>query len=380
MTNRLARRGKAAGRQGFALPAMIFALLLMSVLAVVALQTASDDQLSSQAVREGGVALYAAEAGTNWVLSTLDNNVWTTLAPGDSVDLGWQGFGNGSSYHAVLHRYDNDDGRQKVFGLTVDGHGAVPLGGRRVIRLMLTPGAPPGMILNPIASLAPIAGFNSSGGGLLSGSDSTSCPTGTVAGVAAPDGFVTEGGTVVDGPEPWLAGVPPVQWLGTMVGAYAALQLDWALLEQLTPDYSVPRIQNWPDSAAAFGGDQWPMITVTRGSITLKAAQSGQGLLLTDGNLTVESGFEWHGLILVGGGFDTKGVITISGGVVAGLDFIFGGSVNVGDLSGTPLIQFNSCSIQRAGQAAIDKGFPELSGGGAGLTTVSSRAWREVSN
>lgn len=377
MTNRLARRGKAAGRQGFALPAMIFALLLMSVLAVVALQTASDDQLSSQAVREGGVALYAAEAGTNWVLSTLDNNVWTTLGPGDSVDLGWQGFGNGSSYHAVLHRYDNDDGRQKVFGLTVDGHGAVPLGGRRVIRLMLTPDAPPGMILNPIASLAPIAGFNSSGGGLLSGSDSTSCPTGTVAGVAAPDGFVTEGGTVVDGTEPWLAGVPPVQWLGTMVDAFVALQLDWAQLEQLTPDYTVAPA--WPDSAAAFGGDQWPMILLTR-NISLKAAHSGQGLLVAQKDVTVESGFEWHGLILVGGGFDTKGVITISGGVVAGLDFIFGGSVAIGNLSGTPLIQFNSCSIQRAGQAAIDNGFPELSGGGAGLTTVSSRAWREVSN
>ncbi|HKC81730.1 MAG TPA: PilX N-terminal domain-containing pilus assembly protein, partial [Gemmatimonadaceae bacterium] len=50
-------------RRGFVLPSVIFAITIMSVIAVVALNTATDESHASRATRESTLAMYAAEAG-----------------------------------------------------------------------------------------------------------------------------------------------------------------------------------------------------------------------------------------------------------------------------------------------------------------------------
>ncbi|HEY8831658.1 MAG TPA: PilX N-terminal domain-containing pilus assembly protein, partial [Gemmatimonadaceae bacterium] len=50
-------------RRGFVLPTVIFAITIMSVIAVAALSTASDERRASRATRESTLAMYAAEAG-----------------------------------------------------------------------------------------------------------------------------------------------------------------------------------------------------------------------------------------------------------------------------------------------------------------------------
>ncbi len=52
-------RVRAESREGFAIPAVIFALVMMSLLAIVSLVTARDEELSSRAVRESSAAFYA---------------------------------------------------------------------------------------------------------------------------------------------------------------------------------------------------------------------------------------------------------------------------------------------------------------------------------
>lgn len=382
MKRRSDSRRKILGHRGFALPAVIFALVIMSVLSVAALQTASDDRLSSRGIREGGLALYAAESGVNWVLNTVADSVAATLGPGDSVDLGWQGLGSGSSYHAVLYRYDMDDGGQELFGLRVDGRGAVPLGGRRVVSVALTKSGSIPLILNPLAPIAPVNGLGKTGtAGFFTGSDGNACGTGTqppIAGVAAPDNSVLQDGVVVTGSEAWLDGAPSLSWTGTLFDALQALGIDWPGVLSLPPDYSLGGRAEWPDSATAFGGDQWPLIMMTR-NITLEGPQSGQGLLVAEKDLTISQGFNWNGLIFVGGKFDMADDVSVSGGVVSGLNFILGASIRAGSVgSGNVLMQYDSCYMGRASQTAIGKGLAPVGEGAGGLTALTTRAWGEV--
>ena len=123
------------GQEGFVLPAAIFALLIMSIVAITALVTTDNERVASRAVRESGAALYAAEAGVNEVWATWPDSLVAGLQPGDSLDLGWPTLDNGASYRAVIRRVDN--GGQKVYALLVEGRGAGPLGGQSVVSLGL---------------------------------------------------------------------------------------------------------------------------------------------------------------------------------------------------------------------------------------------------
>ena len=90
-------------RDGFAMPLVLLALVVMSTIAVAALTTASDEQKSARAVREAGLAFYDAEAGlweswANWP----EESVVTAIAQGDSLDLGWQTLDNGADYRGKI--------------------------------------------------------------------------------------------------------------------------------------------------------------------------------------------------------------------------------------------------------------------------------------
>ena len=122
---------RVTDRTGFVLPAVIFALAIMGLLAVASLRTANDEHRSSRALRESGAALYAAEAGLNITRASWDSTAINALAPGESMDGGWQVLSGGASYRAVIERYDG--GGPRMIGLTVQGRSASLWGGRRTI-------------------------------------------------------------------------------------------------------------------------------------------------------------------------------------------------------------------------------------------------------
>ncbi len=127
---------RLVGREGFVLPAVIFAMAIMSILAVGALRTASDEQRSSRAVRESAAALYAAEAGVSIVRDAWDKAAVDALASGDSIDTGWNFLSDGAAYRGVIMRGDNTG--QRLYTLTVHGRGAAVVGGRRTISVLVS--------------------------------------------------------------------------------------------------------------------------------------------------------------------------------------------------------------------------------------------------
>jgi hypothetical protein len=127
---------RLARRNGFVLLSVIFAMTVMSILALAALTTAGDEFRASRALRESGAALYVAEAGLNEVLPACTDTLYGSLTPGDSVDLGSRTLPNGSTYQAMLRRTDRGTG-QLMFLLTVRGRGARGLAGQRELHLVL---------------------------------------------------------------------------------------------------------------------------------------------------------------------------------------------------------------------------------------------------
>ena len=127
---------RPADRRGFVLPAVIFALAIMGVLAVAALRTADDERRATRALRESGGALYAAEAGLRRTLGAWPTSAVQALKPGDSLGLGWQVLSNKASYRTVIHRADN--GGLQMYGVVVQATGAGPLGGRSTLVQMVS--------------------------------------------------------------------------------------------------------------------------------------------------------------------------------------------------------------------------------------------------
>ena len=127
-----------ADRRGFVLPAVIFALAIMAMIAVVALRTVDDEKRSSRAVRESAGALYAADGGLQKTLGNWPSTSVKTLNSGDSLNLGWQTQANGSSYRAVIHRVDN--GGAQTYAVVVYARGPGPLGGQAAVTQMVMGG------------------------------------------------------------------------------------------------------------------------------------------------------------------------------------------------------------------------------------------------
>ncbi|MGI8401792.1 MAG: pilus assembly PilX family protein [Gemmatimonadaceae bacterium] len=106
-------------RRGFALPSVVFAVAIMSIIVVAALSASSDERRASRAVRESTLAGYAAEAGLRQTFGAWPSVPVKALNPGDSLNLGWQNLNNTSQYRAVIHRLDK--GGLQEYNVVVQG-------------------------------------------------------------------------------------------------------------------------------------------------------------------------------------------------------------------------------------------------------------------
>ncbi len=113
-------------RRGFVLPTVILAITVMSLIAVAALTTATDERRASRATRESTLAMYAAEAGLRQTYGAWPAAV-KNLTPGDSLDLGWQSLPNRAAYRAVIHRLDK--GGLQEYDVVVQGRRTDPTAG-----------------------------------------------------------------------------------------------------------------------------------------------------------------------------------------------------------------------------------------------------------
>jgi hypothetical protein len=105
---------------------------------------------------------------------------------------------------------------------------------------------------------------------------------------------------------------------------------------------------NWGDPLNPSNdcGGHFPVVWVN-GDLNVNGVQ-GQGVLIVDGNLNVQGGFDFFGPVIVRGALDTQGTGGhFNGGVIAA-------NVNLeqNDVLGDAVITFSSCAIMKALQAS----------------------------
>jgi hypothetical protein len=122
-------------REGFAILVVVIGVLVLSTVTMTALDMGSQGSRSARATRVSASALYTAEAGVAIVSA---NWPTATIGMGDSLNLGWTTLGNGSRYHAWIHRRDVGFSRVQIYSLTVEGWGPGPAGGQATVQTWAT--------------------------------------------------------------------------------------------------------------------------------------------------------------------------------------------------------------------------------------------------
>lgn len=380
-----------ANREGFVLPAAIFTIVILGLMAVTALTTANQEHRSSRAMRESGAAMYAAEAGANLLIATVVDSPRTqldtlaaNLAVGDSADLGWTTLPGGASYRGVFHRYDDGSGRN-IFGITVTGRGGGSWGGEQIINAYLTPASnPAGLITSAIRGGVGGAAAEIRDPPGVSGLDVNPGVWGAACTQPLQDKPGIEwGNNDVDYDPGDLLGDPPLVVDPTIDPSNLFVLNGFTFDElaamanitltgdpgQIEPKVAGPNCNtsfqtNWgaPESGSAHPCYDYFPIIHRAGDLRIRDANSvGQGILLVSGDLRIEDSFRFYGIIIVKGDIRFEdGGTQIMGGVIAG------GIDRVRDGAG---VQYSSCVADR-----ILRRIGLLNNNGA-LELLGSRGW-----
>ncbi len=312
--------GPDAGRAGFALPATLLVLALVCLLTATGFFASWLEVRSSGAFIAGTRAFYVADAGLATALATASPGSPLTIAVGGGVAT-------------VRFRRLLDLGPGEALFL-VDADGAVVARGdttRRGVTRVAWVGDPPRAAA---ALLVADTLRAASATGILSGIDLGPCGGGPIAGVASwlPPAL---------GPGLAASGTPSSATLSPASGVTRITGIRWADLVGAggpVPDAVVPP-DPWPSSGS-------PTFVRVGAAGPLGPGRSGAGVLLAPGDLRLDDGFGWTGLILVGGSLSLAGDVTVRGAVATGLDTTRAGVTDLGP--GRVDVAYDSCAVAAA--------------------------------
>ena len=137
-------RTTLADRRGFVMPMVIFSLMIMSTMAVVAINVSVIQHRSSRAVRTSLEALLAGITGLNEIQADWNDTLATlydqldTLSSGGTIQIDWTNLASGASYKGEVMRIDN--GGQRLFLVTVEGRDGSGLPSERAVTAIMTLG------------------------------------------------------------------------------------------------------------------------------------------------------------------------------------------------------------------------------------------------
>jgi len=332
---------RVGNRRGFALPAVILLVALLTVLLTSGLTRARSELQIADAADEMATALTVAQSGLQTYLGT----VTTRPADGDSTRINVTGGYANVVTHLV--RRPADTTQRSLYlvrstGIVINpDSGAAPRAQRTVAQFAEWEG---GFMLRRGALTAAngIQKRNGSAFVRISGDDYWTCvPTAP----SVPGLRTTQVAPGPPNPVPVYQGSPGLLEEGAGQGAVVAAQtaINWAgaLGGELLPDYA--SFRNWDFS--------YPIQRVS-GDLTLSGAAASSGLLVVSGDLTIEAFFLFSGIILVGGevDFDSGSWVVIRGLVVSGLNEQLGLNpqrTEFGDGSYLD-IQYASCNVAQA--------------------------------
>ena len=355
-------------RNGFAMVTVVFAMAILSVLAVAVVSVATDDLKASGALRTSSEAFYDAEAGLNIVWSDwskfgspTDSGI-IVLNSGDTTSFSGT-LPNGGVYNTVVTRVDDSD-VLKTYLLTTEARTPEGFSSRVVSEMFQIPTVDfdiaaalttsgstdvggsatiDGADMNPFGwpTCAPATADTSAM--IVSDADSLStsgpCADGScITGGIAEDSTATEFGFDFDE----LVGYANKIMVGDTTYSDILPSFNGTLCNFADPT-------NWgePLNETILCGDYFPVIYVP-GDAHFTGTR-GQGILLVDGDLRVQGGFTFNGVVIVTGTLQTTGTgAHFNGGVV-----VMNENNESNDIRGNATINYSACAIEKARNARL---------------------------
>jgi len=325
---------------GFALVAVLIALLVLTALAAGALAAALLDGRIAEEHRAGVEALYVAESGLQTVLGK------DTLSP--PADASYA-FPSGVAHVSARRLLRLGGGRDLIVLTSVGQSLRLPRApARRTVQLIATRTAGPPSVPAAVAAQGGIRVRGTVGG--ISGFDAASpnsCAASAspdTAGVAVPSGgFVALGGGGPTGRPPVLS-VPPPASAVTVPG------LPWpATLARLAAVADLVIPPGAPADIGRLPAGSWPVVLLADSSSTLSLPVPAGGVLIASGNLRLDAPFVWRGLLLTGRRLTTHGPVSVYGATLVGVATAPGDSAGMADISGFGArFRFDSCALAAA--------------------------------
>ncbi len=347
---RLERRRANPGEAGFALAAVLLALLALTAIATAGYLRSNTDYRINQNHRASVKAFYVADAARSQYMAR-------GRVRSDTVTYNYTD-GDARVWVDTLLAVDDSS---TLFRLSTIGSHNSPEGGlaaRQVHSILIHKVAsfsvnaaitsPPGLQKNGVAG-------DVDGGDAATPGSCSVAGTEDVAGIALPQGtFTMAGGGKGGGGGPWPPGVsgnPAIDSTQTAMQLLLDTGIDWPGILSgsfAQPDYLVSQ-DGYPNFAADVASDEWPLIVADYGYYAAGPGHSGRGTLAVQGDLDINGNFDWDGLILVGGSLTSNGVEQVEGAVITGLNLLLGGSPGQTDLgNGTWLYAYHSCNVLNA--------------------------------
>lgn len=353
---------------GFALPAAVFALVIVGVLVTGGFYLARQETRIGIASERSTLAFYLAERGTNEVLSQWDVSTfgalsnWGTATVTDTTDEG--------IWSVNVTRMTSKLYFLLASGLVNAGSGTYGNASRMlgvVVRFRTAN-------LYPDAALTTIGELKFGGSAQIFGQDYVPPAWTSVCdapGPPKPGVFIDDeknikytGGTKsIDGDPPILEDVALTpddllefgdMFFNDLVGMATNIYPPGATVTQLHPDSaeiggswvcnSSVR-DNWGDPENPMGacGNHFPIIYAS-GDLRIAASDPGQGILLVEGNLEVSGGHEFFGPVIVKGTLTTTG----TGGHFIGGTIAANVSLESSTVLGDAIVQYSACTVKRA--------------------------------
>jgi len=213
--------------------------------------------------------------------------------------------------------------------------------------------------MNVVSAWTSLSGISKQGTGLISGVDRGNCGQGDVAGLSVPfDPTSGRADLNVSGNSFAPTGTPPYDTLSTFSQESTKVKLDWASIRSgaaLPADITIPG-GTFP-STGTFAADTnyWPVIHISSSS-NFTLPNQGRGMLIVDGDLTINGSNQWDGVILVGGVLTSNGNNVSEGATLSGLNYLIGqhparSSADDAQANGQKSYVYNSCSVAKASSA-----------------------------
>lgn len=378
--------------RGFALATAILALVVVGALVTAGFFAASQEGRVGTSNAQADLAFYIAEQGVQNTLGNVKKREVRRMLPGTtlqrtgSVQVGGRTVGN---YVTTIRPFGGETYFLESLGTVTQG-GRYAGATRRIGTLVRT------TELNFPMDAAFTAGgdLTVAGRATVSGVDthppltiwpSTECdPTvATEAGILMPPDvtFATEGNSYT------IVGDPPLERDSTVTQETFTTFGDYDIEElkamashviaggQLYPqasynaDGSCNRADpnNWGLPSTGDPCSNYFPIIYSEGSMGLNSNRSGQGILIVEGDLTMNGSFQFYGIVIVTGRFNRGeggGGFRFHGAMMVG-----GGSLGDSYIDGQPNIQFSTCSVTRALEEndAVSRLFP-----------VQQRSWIDL--